>query len=199
MKIVKLKQLALSASILGMLLTGCSNTGSVNPEPVTTETTTETTTEEPEVIKEEAMDVIYNNYIEKSNEMISKDSVIVDKINDAIIYQKEENGLIVYEYGNHIARNYKELGYSVADDNNESLYCVKLKTYVDGDQFNVPIAGFAKIDGEIVNVKVTTLDNNGVYHKCERNKYYIIIFWRYLIITLLLHFFFFTIIVCSCN
>ena len=164
----RIKKIAILAMISSMLLSGCGKKEpKVNTEAVKHTVTTENKVNEEEykeVITNETINDIYNEYIIKSNENIKIEDLSIKEVrNPKYLSNKGED--YIYDYR---VNGYNTEGYTNIDPGYHSkMYAVILKT----DDKCEAICALVEVNGEIHNVKVSYLDGD----IREASKYYVYI------------------------
>lgn len=162
----RLKKVALLTMLSSMLLSGCGKTNITNNEPQTTQiqATTELL-EEDEIVSNQTIAKIYEEYKELSKKDIDINDLKIEEFIKPNIYKKGEN----YYYDFRINGYYGEEYQYIDPGYHGKMYAVIIK---NTDETYEPIAALANINGDIFNVQVTFNKDNQIYEPSEN---YIII------------------------
>ena len=163
----RLKKVALLTMLSSMLLSGCGK--NTDPQPQTTQTVTEATTEytsEDEVVSNQTIAQIYEEYKDKTNKEIDIEDLKIEEFDKPnYIWNKGEE--YIYDYR---INGYDNQEYTYIDSGyHGKMYAVIIK---NTDNTYEPIAALANVNGEIFNVIVTFDKDNQIYEPSDN---YIII------------------------
>ena len=173
-KIEQLKQIKklLTLALVGSMTLSFSGCGYSNKQEESTQISTEATTEdtiagptEASEISNEVIDQIINQYKNNNDNSVTTHDFKVDEYKNPMYVWSylDNNSDKQYVYDYNLSGSNDNYNYINCD--NSTMYVVKVNTHQNNENWYIPISALLDNNGEIVNVKVTTRDENGTDHK----------------------------------